>query len=830
MHDEEDPAQPEASTSTAHLRRNGKVKKELKEMVDRCERVLTSTFKYSSYKGKQKEIVEAAVSGSDVFVLAPTGMGKSLCFQVPALAVKSGVTVVVSPLLSLMKNQVSALRERGVLVAALNSETPKDEKAEIIREMSSNNPTLQLLYVTPERLKLKDFMSLLDNVYENGKLIRLVVDEAHCISEWGHDFRADYRRLGKFRENYPNVPIMALTATATDDVQKDITRSLKLSSDNLFQALHPFNRENLFYEIRYLSDTSELFRIEDIYNYIMNLYRRRGKKSSGIVYCRTKNACDGLSSYLRSKGVNAGVYYSGKGASTLNSTLSKWMEDDGIDVVVATVAFGMGIDKGDVRYVIHYDLPKSFEGYYQETGRAGRDGQPAKCILYYSREDCVDVKRLVMRPRERVQEEYEGPPPTQRASNSLDAAICRYFGEQIDTKDAELVKSYCKQMCDVCKYPQKTLQRHTKLSPIDVSEAFERINSNRAAAGQITRTTSAGSGVQTSRTGTGTGTRLGMGVKRPFSNSNLEKGKEEFKKMKVDLAPALVTKPYSSAGGLKKPFKPPTFLKAAAKSGGVEKPTTTSVTAVSPPPPPRRRERSVSPATAAIPPAQQPKKKRHSPRSVPAGAPVEIVSDEGEGLAVDPVWADPGDEDRDVSDPRMDVDHEAPADNQGDVEVDQELSDVEGGVQLMHEYSTKVPISNRQRGFNRIRSTLYKVFLTHPNHQRLWNKIPKAPIVQKESTADGYGSAVSGMQDVIEDLVKVEMWNSGKGEFEEAQEILDIIIKQLWRAILNPESWHFILAQPDRYLAIITLRSRISRRLWSPCSVLHFYCGFVQFE
>ncbi|KAJ2936451.1 hypothetical protein H1R20_g643, partial [Candolleomyces eurysporus] len=703
MHDEEDPAQPEASTSTAHLRRNGKMKKkDLKEMVDRCERVLTSTFKYSSYKGKQKEIVEAAVLGNDVFVLAPTGMGKSLCFQVPALAAKSGVTVVVSPLLSLMKNQVSALRERGVLVAALNSETPKDEKAEIIRELSSNNPTLQLLYVTPERLKLKDFMSLLDNVYENGKLIRLVVDEAHCISEWGHDFRADYRRLGKFRENYPNVPIMALTATATYDVQKDIIGSLKLSSDNLFQALHPFNRENLFYEIRYLSDSSDLFRIEDIYNYIMNLYRRRGKKSSGIIYCRTKNACDGLSSYLRSKGVNAGVYYSGKGASTLNSTLTKWMEDDGIDVVVATVAFGMGIDKGDVRYVIHYDLPKSFEGYYQETGRAGRDGQPAKCILYYSREDCVDVKRLVMRPRERIQEEHEGPPPTQRASNSLDAAICRYFGEQIDIKDAELVKSYCKQMCDVCKYPQKTLQRHTKLSPIDVYEAFERINSNRAAAAPITRTTSAGSAVQTSWTGTGTGTRLGMGVKRPFSNSNLEKGKEEFKKMKVDLAPALVTKPYSSAGGLKKPFKPPTFLKAPAKGGGVEKPTTTVVPAVappppperrpSPPPPPRGRERSVSPPTAVSPPAQQPKKKRRSPKSVPEEAPVEIVSDEGEGLAADPVWPDSRDEDRDVSDPRMDVDHEAQADDQGDAEVDQEPSDVEDGVQLMHEYSTKVPV------------------------------------------------------------------------------------------------------------------------------------------
>ncbi|KAJ2913814.1 hypothetical protein MD484_g6593, partial [Candolleomyces efflorescens] len=375
---------------------------------------------------------------------------------------------------------------------------------------------------------------------------------------------------------------MALTATATDDVQKDIIASLKLSSSNLYQALHPFNRENLFYEVRYLSDTSDLFRTEDIYQYIMNLYRRRGKKSSGIIYCRTKSACDGLCSYLRTKGINAGVYYSGKGASTLNSTLSKWMEDDGIDVVVATVAFGMGIDKGDVRYIIHYDLPKSFEGYYQETGRAGRDGQPAKCILYYSREDCVDVKRLVMRPKERIQEEYEGPPPTQRASNSLDAlfrmadnprlcrhvAICRYFGEQIDTKDEKLVKSYCEQMCDVCKYPQKTLQRHTKLSPIDVSEAFERINSARAAVAPLAR---AGSGQTSWMSGAlapnpapviGTGTRLGMGVKRAFSNSNLEKAKEDFKKMKVDMAPALVTKAHSSAGALKKPFKPPTFLKA----------------------------------------------------------------------------------------------------------------------------------------------------------------------------------------------------------------------------------------------------------------------------
>lgn len=554
------------------------------KVLSECHRVLTEVFGHSGYKGKQKAIIEAAVRAADVLVVAPTGMGKSLCFQVPAAAEKSGITVVVSPLLALMRNQVESLRQKSVSVVSLNSETSTLQKQEICDDLLSGHPSNRLIYITPERLCTADFMHLLDGVYAEGELNRLVIDEAHCISEWGHDFRRDYRRLAMFRRRFSSVPIMALTATATPEVQADIIRSLRMSEDRLYRALHPLNRGNLFYEVRYLADPDSVSQMAQIFEYITTLYRRRNRPSSGIIYCRTRATCNELSRYLRAKGINSKPYHRGITSNTLDKTLKEWSiggtGEGGVDVVVATIAFGLGIDKGDVRYIIHYDISKSFEGYYQETGRAGRDGLPSKCILYYSRQDALEVQRWIQNAKE-ARMEQDGPPPSQRASHSLAAlfkfaesidicrhvSICRYFGEDINADDAEAVRRYCNNMCDVCKYPDKTKRRIGKLNTqIPLNPESTRDNNSRRAGTDDADGWRANENGRVSRgpqpigqkTSTGTsGPRSYGTTKRAGPESDRDQAIRNAKKPKVSYAPALVTKPFASTSSLNKPFKTP---------------------------------------------------------------------------------------------------------------------------------------------------------------------------------------------------------------------------------------------------------------------------------
>ncbi|KAG1763609.1 P-loop containing nucleoside triphosphate hydrolase protein [Suillus occidentalis] len=528
------------------------------EKAANCVKILTQVFCHTKYKGKQKEIVEAATSGLDVFVLAPTGMGKF------------GVSIIVSPLLALMKNQVSSLRRKGLPAVSWASDTPKDEQKQIIEDLESGDPQIRLLYTTPEKLCTREMTRLLEIVYNEGKLNRLVVDEAHCISEWGHDFREEYRRLGSFRERFHGVPIMALTATATPSVQTDITRSLKMTKERLFTASHPLNRANLFYDIKYTAALDSPSRMSAVYDFVMTLHRRRARPSSGIIYCRTCQACDGLSAFLRGKGISARPYHRRISSHTLDKTLSEWEAggngNGGIDVVCATIAFGMGIDKRDVRYIIHYDLPKSFEGYYQETGRAGRDGDPSKCVLYYSREDAFHLRKLVSdshAKRQHVASTMYGPPPSQRSIDSFGAlidyaenvtmcrhvSICKYFGEKIDTS-----KSYCDNMCDVCKYPDKVLRRKQNLSSEDHVGALSHSRSFNTDAFE--------DGAEGSRPAPQkppTGQRnAGQTVNGVLKRPNAGPAGPSTKKAKSEaLPPALITKPYSSVDALRKPFKTP---------------------------------------------------------------------------------------------------------------------------------------------------------------------------------------------------------------------------------------------------------------------------------
>ncbi|RKR76226.1 DNA helicase RecQ [Frondihabitans australicus] len=396
--------------------------------------VLHDVFGYESFRGSQAAIIDQLVSGGDALVLMPTGGGKSLCYQVPAL-VRDGVGIVVSPLIALMQDQVDALEAVGVRAAFLNSTQDAMARREV--EQAFREGDIDLLYLAPERLRLESTKQLLDS----GRIALFAIDEAHCVAQWGHDFRPDYLELSVLHERWPQVPRIALTATATEATHREI--SARLGLDDAAHFVADFDRPNIQYRIE--AKDSPL-------QQLLRLIQTEHPGDAGIVYCLSRNSVEKTAQSLVDRGIDALPYHAGLDAATRQRNQSRFLREDGI-VMVATVAFGMGIDKPDVRFVAHLDLPKSVEGYYQETGRAGRDGLPSTAWLAYGLQDVMQQRRMI--------DQSEGDAQHRRAlSAHLDAmlALC----ETVECRRVQLLAYFGQQStacgnCDTCLNPPSSI-------------------------------------------------------------------------------------------------------------------------------------------------------------------------------------------------------------------------------------------------------------------------------------------------------------------------------------------------------------------------------------
>ena len=405
---------------------------------------LKEFFGFDSFKADQERIIKHLVAGNNAFVLMPTGGGKSLCYQLPAL-VMEGTAIVISPLIALMKNQVDAIRGfvsgNDGIAHFLNSSLNKAQLMEVRRDLLSG--ATKLLYVAPESLTKPENVALLKEI----KISFYAVDEAHCISEWGHDFRPEYRRIRAIIDDIGFSPIIALTATATPKVQSDILKNLGMPDAQVFKS--SFNRPNLYYEVRDKSDPKR-----DIIKFI-----RQNPGKSGIIYCLSRKKVEELAELLNINGIKAAPYHAGLDAKTRADNQDAFLMED-IDVIVATIAFGMGIDKPDVRFVIHYDIPKSIEGYYQETGRAGRDGQEGQCITFYSYKDIQKLEKFMQgKP---IAEQEIGKQLLMETVAYAESNTCRrklllnYFGEGYEVENCGA--------CDNCLHPKKQFDGREEMS------------------------------------------------------------------------------------------------------------------------------------------------------------------------------------------------------------------------------------------------------------------------------------------------------------------------------------------------------------------------------
>lgn len=390
------------------------------------EDALKHHFGYEQFRFEQRQIIEQVLKNQDVLVIMPTGGGKSLCYQLPAL-LKSGVTIVVSPLIALMQDQVTALQDNGVNATFLNSTVPFDEVRS--REQSLLNGDIKLLYIAPERLFTASFQSLIDKLSQKVGISTFAIDEAHCVSEWGHDFRPEYRQLFQLKQRYPQIPIAALTATATQRVRADIVQQLRLNDPKIYVS--SFNRQNLYYEVKQKS--------KQAYHQLLNTINdHQGKdKGSGIIYCLSRKHVSEIATKLKQDGISALPYHAGLSSKEREENQTKFIRDD-TQIIVATVAFGMGINKPDVRFVIHYDLPRNLESYYQEAGRAGRDGEDAKCTILFGWGDVHTVKYLIGQKQD-PSEQRIAQQQLNQIIDYAESSVCRrkiqlgYFGESFDT-------------------------------------------------------------------------------------------------------------------------------------------------------------------------------------------------------------------------------------------------------------------------------------------------------------------------------------------------------------------------------------------------------------
>ena len=383
---------------------------------------LKKYFGFNEFKNHQESIIQNLLEGNDSFVIMPTGGGKSLCYQLPALML-SGTAIVISPLIALMKNQVDLIRANSTdysIANVLNSTLTKQQVTSVKEDVT--NKKTKILYIAPETLSKNETIEFLKSI----KISFLAIDEAHCISEWGHDFRPEYRKIRDIIDQVdPKVKIIALTATATPKVQDDIIKNLKINNSKVFKS--SFNRPNLFYEVRGKSQTTDL----DLIKFI-----KSKSNQSGIIYCLSRKNTEDLSELLNINGIKSLPYHAGLEKKIREENQDKFLKDD-CNIIVATIAFGMGIDKPDVRFVIHYDIPKSIEGYYQETGRAGRDGVVSHCIMYYSDEDANKLEKLLS--KKKSSEREIAVMLLKEVKNFAKSSISRrkyllsYFGEKYDS-------------------------------------------------------------------------------------------------------------------------------------------------------------------------------------------------------------------------------------------------------------------------------------------------------------------------------------------------------------------------------------------------------------